>query len=111
MTTENQNTQSKPANQALSDPAGSVRRRNSVLPLAMSIMASAGAWAMPSGLKMVRRHSSYAERHDPNREKTPEDLERIEAAKRKQERKAAKRQKFSSQNVEHDHPASKVKSS
>jgi len=71
-----------------------------VLPLALSIMASAGAWTMPSGLRMVRRHSSYAERHNPNREKTPEDLRRIEAARKKRERKEAKRKKLLSQNSE-----------
>jgi hypothetical protein len=35
--------------------------------------------------------SAAAERNDPNREKTPEDLARIAAAQRKRERKAKRR--------------------
>lgn len=35
-------------------------------------------------------HSSYATRNDPDRQKTPEDLERMTAAQSKRERKAAK---------------------
>lgn len=35
--------------------------------------------------------SSYMERHDPDREKTQEDLKHIEAARQKRERKAKKK--------------------
>jgi len=54
-------------------------------------------WAMP---ELKWRRSSADIRHDPNREKTAEDLERIEAARLKRERKAAK--KLSLQNVKCD---------
>ena len=47
------------------------------------------------------RRSAYAERHDPDREKTPEDLANIEAARLKRERKAAKR---NTQNTEGEGP-------
>jgi len=52
--------------------------------LAMTAMM-AGSFGMGGG------RSSSAERHDPDREKTPEDLERMAAAQRKRERKAARR--------------------
>ena len=53
-------------------------------------------WPMP---ELKFRRSAADIRHDPNREKTAEDLERMEAARLKRERKAAK--KLSLQNTEH----------
>lgn len=53
--------------------------------LAMTAML-AGSFGMGYGGR-----SSSAERHDPDREKTPEDLERMAAAQRKRDRKAARR--------------------
>lgn len=52
--------------------------------LAMTAML-AGSFSFGGG------RSSYAERHDPNRPKTPEDLERMEAARLRREKKAVKR--------------------
>ena len=64
----------------------------------IAIMSGVACTEMPMlRLPLIRRNSADI-RHDPNRPKTAEDLERIEAAKRKQERKAARRQKFNSHN-------------
>ena len=53
--------------------------------LAMSIMAGACA-GLPGW-----RPSSADVRHDPNRPKTPEDMERMAAAQKKRDRKAARK--------------------
>lgn len=61
--------------------------------LAMSALI-AGSFGFNGG------RSSYAERHDPHRPKTTEDLERMEAARLRRERKAAKRK---AQNSDYPH--------
>lgn len=45
----------------------------------------------PNGRRR-RRSSAYRERHDPDRPKTPEDLERMEAARMRREKKADKKE-------------------
>ena len=66
----------------------------------IAIMGNMACTEMPMlRLPRIRRNSADI-RHDPNRPKTAEDLERIEAARQKQERKAARRQKFNSHNAQ-----------
>lgn len=66
----------------------------------IAIMGGAACTEMPMlRLPRIRRNSADI-RHDPNRPKTAEDLELMEAARRKQERKAARRQKFNSHNTQ-----------
>ena len=45
------------------------------------------------------RPSAAAIRHDPNRPKTPEDLKRIEAARLKREKRAARKAKSIDKNA------------
>jgi hypothetical protein len=51
-----------------------------------SMLAACGMYGMGGGGR-----SSYAERHDLDRPKNPEDMERMAAAQRKRDRKAARR--------------------
>ena len=57
----------------------------------MGLMAATAMLAGAFGFGMGGGRSSYAERHDPDREKTPEDLERMAAAQRKRDQRAARR--------------------
>lgn len=62
-------------------------------PRSRAVMAILGM-AMLSGSMMMGGfggRSAYAERHDPNRHKTPEDLENMERARVRREKRAAKR--------------------
>ena len=55
------------------------------------ILAVTAMLAGSHGFGIGGGRSSYAERHDPNRPKTPEDLKHMEDAQRKRDRKAARR--------------------
>jgi len=59
-------------------------RQNSM----MAMMAMIGGLGGMPG--MSARNPSQQERNSPNREKTPEDLERMEAAQKKRDRKSTK---------------------
>lgn len=61
--------------------------------LAASLMAAALAGPIPLPGALTRGPSAFEVRHDPSRPKTPEDLAAMEAAQRKREAKAARRQK------------------
>lgn len=69
-------------------PAPKPPRRKSAL---MGILAATAMLAGSYGFGMGGGRSSAMERNDPNREKTPEDLERMAAAQRKRDRKAARK--------------------
>jgi hypothetical protein len=61
-----------------------------VLPIMCGMMSMMPGWSAGN--------PSQQERNDPNREKTPQDLERMAAAQRKRDRKAARK---GPQNAEH----------
>lgn len=63
------------------------RRRRTSTALAMTALLGAGVLGFPG----LGRPSAAAIRHDPVREKTPEDEERLAAARLRRERRAAKR--------------------
>lgn len=69
--------------------------RNTFLPMAAALLASGAALGHEafSYYPKFGSPSSKTVRNSPERVKTPEDLERIEAARAKQARKAAKRAK------------------
>ena len=58
---------------------------------AMGLMAMTSLLAASCGFGIGGGRSAYSERNDPDRPKTPEDLKRMEAAQRKRDRKAARR--------------------
>ena len=62
------------------------RSRLPALAFIAGAMAMAGTFDLPGG-----GPSAASIRHDPRRPKTPDDLERMEAAQRKRDRKAARK--------------------
>ena len=85
--TENQNQSAAMTCSGSSFGDPSRRRKSSAMMGLLSMTAMMGvAFGMGGG-----GYSSSAERHCPDREKTPEDLERIAAAQRKRDKKAARR--------------------
>jgi hypothetical protein len=81
--------------------------RRMTLGVSMMLMAAFGHFPVdPDMSYRVARRSSRAKRYDPARAKTEEDVERIEAAQRKRERKAAKKSKSIAPHV--SEPSTKV---
>jgi hypothetical protein len=94
--TENRHDEAPNASAVRDCPAspGSERRRNGALPLAVAIMASAGqSLHLPAeyGSLFRRRRSGQRYRYDPDRPKTQHDLDKLEVARLKRERKKAKK--------------------
>ena len=96
---KNTETTQTPAASDLSASTGYDQKLEDKRQVAKMIAIMGGFACMEMPMLRIRRNAADI-RHDPSRPKNDEDLECIEAARRKQERKAARRQKFNSHNVE-----------
>ena len=86
----------------LTGSVGVVRDRPRPKAVSMMLAAAFGVFPMDHGYEMPksRKRPAVSIRNDPARPKTKSDLEKLEAARLKRERKAAKKL---SQNVELNH--------